>query len=84
MAGLTKSGSGVLVLTGSELFTGNTTISAGTLQVGAASATGVLPSGTSVSITSGMLAYDRSDAPNLGFNISGNGGVTQMARARSR
>ncbi|WP_415840542.1 autotransporter-associated beta strand repeat-containing protein, partial [Roseateles saccharophilus] len=42
---LTKSGTGTIVLSGTNTYAGLTTISAGTLQVGAAGSTGTLGSG---------------------------------------
>ena len=58
--GLTKLGSGTFIVTGTNNYTGRTTISAGTLQVGNAGTAGSIPVTTGVSITSGAtLAYNR-------------------------
>ena len=73
--GLTKGGDGAMVLTGNNTYTGGTTITAGTLQLG--------DGGTSGSIVGdvandGALAFDRSN--NLTFDgiISGSGSVSQI------
>ena len=57
---ITKSGAALLVLTGSDVYTGQTAISAGTLQVGSGGTTGSIGGTSSVS-DSGALAFDRSD-----------------------
>jgi fibronectin-binding autotransporter adhesin len=75
-AGLTKAGAGVLTLTGSEIYTGGTTISAGTLQVGLG-AVGSLPAGGAVA-NSATLSFNRTDSPTFSGNISGNGSVFQI------
>jgi autotransporter-associated beta strand protein len=48
--GLTKTGSGVLALTATEIYTGTTVVSAGTLQVN-----GVLDAGSAVTVTSNAV-----------------------------
>ena len=50
LAGLTKNGTGTLVLTASESYAGPTTLSAGTLQLSGA---GSLPTGNSLTIGNG-------------------------------
>ena len=74
---LTVAGPGTQVLTGSNTFSGVTTILAGTLQIGNGSNTGSIDS-TSAVINNGTLAFKRSD--NIVFNppISGTGGLVQM------
>ena len=72
---LVQLGSGTLTLTGNNTYTGGTTVSAGTLQLG--------NGGTSGSITgnvtdNGTLAFDRSDAVTFAGAISGAGSVTQI------
>lgn len=76
--GLTKSGSGDLVFTGSESYTGGTTVTAGTLQIGGAN--NVLPSGTPVSVSSGAtLLYSTSSSETINNNTSGTGTWTFAA-----
>ncbi len=77
---LIKSGTGTWVLTAASSYTGATTISAGTLQIGDGGATGSL-STSSALINNATLAFNRTDGVNQGTDfasvISGSGGVTQ-------
>ncbi len=72
--GFTKLGLLKLTLTGANTFTGTTTISAGTLQVGAGGTAGVL--GGAV-VNSSALIFDRSDALTFAPAISGTGTLTK-------
>ena len=72
---LTKLGAGTLTLTGTNIYTGTTTISAGTLQLGDGGTTGSIVGNV---INNGILAFDRSNALIFGGNISGRGAVTQI------
>ena len=71
--GVTNSG-GTLVLDQTGTFAGNTTISAGTVQVGNNDTNGVLPSGTIANNAS--LVFKRTDSFATANAISGTGAVT--------
>ncbi|HEY8682982.1 MAG TPA: autotransporter domain-containing protein, partial [Rhodanobacter sp.] len=73
--GLNKSDYGTLVLTGANTYTGDTTISAGTLQLGNGGSTGSVTGNVT---DNGALAFDRSDAVSFGGVISGSGSLTQL------
>ena len=75
-ATLQKAGDGTLVLTGSsDAYTGGTTISAGTLQLGNGGTTGAVPGDV---VDNGILAFDRSDAATFGGAVSGTGALDQI------
>jgi autotransporter-associated beta strand protein len=71
---LTKTGAGTLILTGANANTGITTVSAGTLQVGAGGAAGAL--GTGNIVDNATLVFNRSDEVTVTQAISGTGDVT--------
>lgn len=68
--GLIKSGSGTLVLSGSNSYTGGTTISAGTLQIGDGGTTGSINGAIT---NNAALVYNRSNNLTQGGVISGTG-----------
>jgi RHS repeat-associated protein len=71
--GLTKAGTGNLLMVGAGSYTGTTTISAGTLQVGNAGTSGTLGTGN-VADNSNLLFY-RSDSVTIAQAITGTGAV---------
>jgi autotransporter-associated beta strand protein len=75
--GLKQLGSGVLTLTANSTYSGATTISAGTLQVGAGTAAGSLGS-TSAITNNATLVIDRPDAVVINGPISGVGTLVNL------
>ena len=78
---LTKIGTGALTLTGANNYSGTTTISSGTLQVGNGGSTGTLGSGNIVD--NGTLAYNLNSSTTVslpsGSGLSGNGNLSVAA-----
>jgi outer membrane autotransporter protein len=72
---VSKRGANIVTLTGANIFTGTTTISSGTLQVGNGGLTGSLGSGNVNNTAS--LVFNRSNALTYGGVISGTGSLTQ-------
>ena len=72
---LTQNGTGALILTGANSYTGNTTINVGTLQIGNGGAVGSL--GTGPVADNSKLAFDLSSSPTVANVISGSGSLTQ-------
>ncbi len=70
-----KTDAGTLVLTGSNSYSGGTTISAGTLQLGNGGTTGAVVGDVT---DNGALAFHRADDVTFGNVISGSGAVTQL------
>jgi fibronectin-binding autotransporter adhesin len=73
---VTKSGSGTLTLTANNSYSGQTTVSGGTLQVGAAGTTGTLGAGAVVN--NGALTINRSNAYALSNGVTGSGVINQI------
>lgn len=71
---LVQAGTGTLALTGENTFTGGTTISAGTLQLGNGGTTGSIVGDVT---DNAALVFDRSDALTYAGVISGTGSLTQ-------
>ena len=69
-----QNGSGTTILTSDNTYTGGTTISAGTLQVGNGGTTGAILGDV---VANGTLAFNRSDTYTFGGTISGTGSVSQ-------
>jgi autotransporter-associated beta strand protein len=71
---LIKSGTSKLILSGANDYTGTTTISDGTLQIGDDGASGSLPTGAVVN--NATLRFDRTGTLPVPNAISGSGGIT--------
>ncbi len=75
---LTKNGTGTVVLTGENTFSGGTIITGGILQIGNGGTTGSLAGNVQ---NDGTLAFFRSDNITFGGDISGTGGLLFMGNA---
>ena len=73
---LTQAGIGALILTGSNTYSGLTTISAGTLQVGSGGTAGSI-GGTSGVSNNGVLAFDLSSTATFSQAVTGAGSLVQ-------
>jgi autotransporter-associated beta strand protein len=73
---LTLTGGGTLILSGSNSYSGTTTISSGVLQIGNGGTGGTLGSGNVVN--NAGLVFDRSDTVTVANAISGSGNLNQV------
>jgi autotransporter-associated beta strand protein len=73
---LAQIGSGTTILTNDDTYTGTTTITEGTLQLGNGGIDSTVASGSI--IDDGMLAFDRTDDETTTGRISGTGSLTQI------
>ena len=73
--GFVKSGSGTLVLTADQLYSGRTTVQEGVLQVGTGGPTGSLASATIDLAAPATIAFNRSDAATITATITGSGSL---------
>lgn len=75
---LTKAGAGTLILGADNLYTGQTTVNAGTLQIGTGNGGSLASGGGAIVLAGGNLTFGRSDTGLTVTNaISGFGTVTQ-------
>ena len=72
---VTQAGTGTTILTADSTYTGGTTITAGTLQLGYGGTSGGIVGNV---LNNGALAFDRSDVVSFGGVISGSGVVNQI------
>ncbi len=81
--GIQKLESGTLILSGTNTYSGATTISAGTLQLGNGGTSGSIVTDASVG-GGATLAFDRSDSVTFGNVVSGAGGLSQLGTGTLR
>jgi len=72
LTGLTKNGTGTWILSGNNTYSGDTTINAGTLQIGNGNSTGSLSVNSTI-LNNATLAFNRSDTVTQGTHFSSNG-----------
>ena len=82
--GLTKAGASLLILGGANTYTGATTISTGTLQIGAGGTVGSLSTSSAIT-NNGALVFNRTDSITQGthFSTAGIGGSGSLTQAGS-
>lgn len=75
-AAVTKVGTGKLTLTGTNNYTGNTNVTAGTLEIGDGGATGTLAGITNIAVTSDLV-FNTGGTQTISGIISGAGNITK-------
>src|SRR4029077_16945900 len=75
---LVQAGTGTLVLAGTNSYTGGTTISAGTLQIGNGGTNGSIVGDVA---DSGTLSFDRADNVTFAGSVFGSGSLSQVGTA---
>ena len=75
--GFTQSGSGKTILSGANTYSGDTSVSAGTLEIGGAGSLGVSGNYAGAIANSGALIFNRSTNQSLSGVISAAGGLVQ-------
>jgi CSLREA domain-containing protein len=74
---LTQAGAGTVILTATNAYSGTTTISSGTLQVGNGGTTGTLGGLPGSVIDNGALVFNRSNSITIANTVTGSGSLTQ-------
>lgn len=70
-AAVTKTGTGALILTAANVYTGATNVNAGTLQIGNGGSTGTIATGSAITVASGAtFSVNRSNAVTQGVDFS--------------
>jgi autotransporter-associated beta strand protein len=80
---LRKTGLGTLALTAANTYTGTTTVSQGTLQIGNGGTTGSLAANSRVNVSSGAtLAFNRSNDLSYSGTVTGGGGLRKLGAGK--